>query len=29
LDDDDDDEAGEGLEELAEPTEADLTKTED
>jgi DNA-directed RNA polymerase subunit beta' len=27
--DDDDDEAGEGLEELAEPTEADLTKTED
>ena len=29
LDDDDEEEAGEGLEELAEPTAADLTKTED
>ena len=27
--DDDEDEAGEGLEELAEPTAADLTKTEE
>ena len=27
--DDDEEEGGEGLEDLAEPTEADLTKTED